>query len=129
MCEDNKINAEIGKTLLEKRGCIVDWAHNGQEGIERFGSSGSGYYGAILMDVRMPIMDGIEAAKKIRSMDRPDARKVVMIAMSANAFEEDIRKSLDAGMNAHLAKPVEPDAMYAALARQLMERAEEGSTK
>ena len=119
VCEDNTINAEIVKRLLEKKGCIVDIAENGKAAVDKFGSSITGYYDAILMDIRMPVMDGIEATEYIRSLNRKDSKTIVIIAMSANAFREDIDKSLAAGMNAHLAKPVSPEAMFEELARDI----------
>ena len=119
VCEDNTINAEIVKRLLEKKGCIVDIAENGKVDVNKFGSSITGYYDAILMDIRMPVMDGIEATEYIRSLNRKDSKTIVIIAMSANAFREDIDKSLAAGMNAHLAKPVSPEAMFEELARDI----------
>jgi CheY-like chemotaxis protein len=82
-----------------------------------------GYYDAILMDIRMPVMDGYEAARKIRKLDRPDAKTVPIIAMTADAFEDDVQKCLDAGMNGHVAKPVEPGLLYSALADNMKETA------
>lgn len=76
-----------------------------------------GYYDCILMDVRMPVMDGLTAAKAIRALPRPDAKTVPIVAMTANVFDEDVERSLAAGMNAHLSKPIEPDRMYEMIAR------------
>jgi CheY-like chemotaxis protein len=95
--------------------CIVDTAENGQVCIEKFTASPTNYYDAILMDIRMPVMNGIEATKAIRALDREDAKLIPIIAMSANAFEEDVKRSLDSGMNAHLSKPVDPRKMYKTL--------------
>lgn len=116
LCEDNYINTIIAQKLLEKVGCIVDCAKNGKISVESFASSAIGTYQAVLMDIRMPEMDGLEATKAIRGLDRIDAKKIPIVAMSANAFDEDVKTSLAAGMNAHLAKPVEPKKMYETLA-------------
>ncbi|NLD19393.1 MAG: response regulator [Clostridiales bacterium] len=112
LCEDHPLNAQIASKLLEKRGMVVDHAKNGQLGLEMFQNSEIGYYDAILMDIRMPVMDGITATVKIRTIDRSDAKSVPIIAMTANAFEEDIKKSLAAGMNEHLSKPIDPKKLY-----------------
>ncbi len=119
LCEDNQLNIVIAKKLLERIGCSVDTAENGRQGLELFTASVPGEYDAILMDIRMPQMDGLEASKAIRVLARPDAKNVPIIAMSANAFEEDIQMSLAAGMNAHLPKPVEPQKLYTTLASLL----------
>ncbi|MCI1721835.1 MAG: ATP-binding protein [Lachnospiraceae bacterium] len=108
LVEDNAMNTEIAKAILEMRGISVTCAENGETGCLRFAESDSGTYDAILMDIRMPVMNGHDAARKIREMNRPDAKTVPIIAMSADAFAEDIEKSLDAGMNEHIAKPVDP---------------------
>jgi len=89
--------------------------------VEMFGQSPVGHYDAILMDVRMPEMDGLEATAAIRALDRPDARTVPIIAMTANAFDEDVQRSLQVGMNAHLSKPVEPDHLYQTLEELIWE--------
>lgn len=115
LCEDNHLNTLIAKRLLEKVGCIVDCVENGKLGLERFAASAQGSYQAVLMDIRMPEMDGIEATKAIRSLDRSDAGTVPIVAMSANAFDEDVKTSLAAGMNDHLAKPVKPTLLYRSL--------------
>ncbi|MFA6948277.1 MAG: ATP-binding protein, partial [Eubacteriales bacterium] len=112
LCEDHPLNARIAVKLLENKGMLVDHAKNGQLGLEMFQNSGIGYYDAILMDIRMPVMDGLTAAKKIRNLDRRDAKSVPIIAMTANAFAEDINESLEAGMNAHLSKPIDPRKLY-----------------
>lgn len=115
LCEDHKLNAEITQRLLEKYGCNVVLASNGKSGVEEFEKSKEGYFDAILMDIRMPIMDGLTATNKIRSLKRTDAKNVPIIAMTANAFDEDINYCFDAGMNKHLAKPINPKLMYEAL--------------
>lgn len=119
LCEDNRLNAVIAEKLLEKAGCKVDTASNGRLGVERFSASVPGYYDAILMDIRMPELDGIEAVKQIRSLSRSDAQTVSIVAMSANAFDEDVAASLAAGMDAHIAKPVDPQKLYETLSALL----------
>ena len=115
VAEDMMVNAEIVMMLLEMREMEGEHAENGKVVVEMFAKSEPGYYDAILMDVRMPEMDGLEAAAAIRALDRPDAKKIPIIAMTANAFDEDVQRSLQAGMNAHLSKPVEPEQMYQTL--------------
>lgn len=112
LAEDVFINAEIMKELLKIKGMITDHAENGKIAVEMFSDSQVGYYDAVLMDVRMPEMDGLEATAEIRSLGRPDAEKVPIIAMTANAFDEDVQISLQFGMNAHLSKPVEAERLY-----------------
>ena len=92
-------------------------AENGQIAAEMFESSEEGQFDAILMDIRMPVMDGLTATETIRAMERPDARTIPIIAMTANAFDEDVQNCLNAGMNAHLSKPVDPDLLYETLGR------------
>ena len=115
LAEDVQINAEIMKMVLKKRGMVVDHEINGRLILEKFAESEIGYYDAVLMDVRMPEMDGLEAAAAIRKLDRADAVNVPIIALTANAFDEDVQRSLQAGMNAHLTKPIDNDALYSAL--------------
>ena len=107
LAEDNDLNWEIAETLLSDEGLELDWAENGQVCVEIFQQSEIGYYDAILMDIRMPVMNGYDAAKTIRSLDRPDATEIPIIAMTADAFAEDIQHCLDVGMNAHIAKPID----------------------
>jgi len=114
-CEDHPLNQEIAKTLLESKGVLVDVAENGEVGVTHFSRSAVFYYDAILMDIRMPVLDGCEATRKIRGFSRPDAKKIPIIAMTADAFAEDVKRFLDAGMNAHIAKPIDPDKMYTVL--------------
>ena len=104
--EDNLLNQEIAQSLLEMEGFLVETAENGQAALDAFGNHEPGYYDAVLMDIRMPVMDGIEATRRIRTMERPDSRTIPIIAMTANAFDQDSRKSLDSGMNGHLSKPI-----------------------
>ena len=115
LAEDVQINAEIIIMLLEARGMKVDLAVNGRLAVEQYTSHPEGYYDAVLMDMRMPEMDGLTAAKLIRASGRADAGDIPIIALTANAFDEDVQRSLQAGLNAHLSKPVEPDALYETL--------------
>jgi len=115
LCEDNPLNQEIAKAILAEKGLIVEIANNGQEGLDRFTSSKIGYYDGILMDVHMPVMDGYEATGKIRLLARVDAKKVPIIAMTADTFAEDIQKARDAGMNGHIAKPIDPQQIIQTL--------------
>ena len=121
LAEDMEINAEIMMDVLEMRDMETDHAENGQIAVDMFKDSAPGAYSAILMDVRMPVMDGLEAASTIRAMDRPDAKTIPIIALTANAFDEDVQRSLQAGMNAHLTKPVEPDHLYQTLEELIYE--------
>ena len=112
LAEDNQINTEVAVMLLESRGFAVDTAENGLRAMEMFSKSQEGYYNVILMDIRMPLMDGLTAATNIRHLSNADAGRIPIIAMTANAFDDDIEKSKAAGMNAHLAKPIEPERMF-----------------
>jgi CheY-like chemotaxis protein len=116
MAEDVEQNAEILQDLLELEGIEAEWAENGEAAVRMFSDKPAGYYDAVLMDVRMPVMDGLTAAETIRKLDRPDAAAVPIIAMTANVFDEDVERSLKAGMNAHLTKPIEPERLYRTLA-------------
>ena len=115
LAEDVEINAEIMTMILEEREIKVELAKNGKIAVEMFESHPEGYYDAILMDMRMPEMDGLTASKIIRAMDRADSKNIPIIALTANAFDEDVQRSMQAGLNAHLSKPVEPDALYETL--------------
>ncbi|MCH4207035.1 MAG: response regulator [Solobacterium sp.] len=117
LAEDNALNCEIAKALLEHKHCAVDTAKNGLEALQMFTASKVGYYQAILMDIRMPIMDGLQSCNSIRHWERPDAKTIPIIAMTANAFDEDIEKSKAAGMDAHLSKPVDTNLLYSVLYR------------
>jgi len=107
IAEDDDLNAEIAQTLIEDYGIITERAENGQAAVDMFEESAVGYYDAILMDIRMPLLDGIEATKRIRGSDKPDSMTVPIIAMTANAFDEDMKKSVECGMNGHLTKPID----------------------
>ena len=115
LVEDNEVNIEITRNILLHKNLQVDVAVNGEEGVTHFLSHEPGYYDVILMDIRMPVMDGLTATRKIRESGREDGKTVPIVAMTANVFEEDVRKSLDAGMDAHLSKPIEITQMYAVL--------------
>ena len=115
LAEDMMINAQIMIEVLDMRGIKADHAEDGEEAVELFSSHPEGYYDAILMDMRMPKMDGLTATTKIRKMDRADAVSIPIIALTANAFDEDVQRSLQAGLNAHLSKPVEPDVLFETL--------------
>ena len=115
LAEDNAINTEVAVLLLKDKGFEVDTVENGLRALEVFSKSETGYYDAILMDIRMPLMDGLTAAADIRHLSNADAKTVPIIAMTANAFDDDIEKSKTAGMNAHLAKPIDPDRLYQTL--------------
>ena len=115
LAEDMPINAEIIKQILALKGMDVVHAENGREALKAFESSEPGTFDTILMDVRMPEMDGLEATVAIRGLDREDAREIPIIALTANAFDEDVQRSLQVGMNAHLSKPVEPNQLYSTL--------------
>ena len=122
LAEDMLINAEIMKQVLTMKGLEVDHAENGKQALELFEKSDMDHYAAVLMDVRMPVMDGLAAAEAIRALDRVDAKDVPIIALTANAFDEDVKRSLQAGMNAHLSKPVDPEMLYKTLERMIGER-------
>lgn len=112
LCEDNLMNQEMERRLLEKMKCEVTVAEDGKAGLEKFSQSQMNYFSIILMDIRMPNMDGLEATTAIRSLSREDAKRIPILAVSANAFEEDVKASLEAGMNEHLSKPVDANIIY-----------------
>ncbi len=120
LVEDNAINRQILSMLLANLALSVDEAENGELAVEKFSASAPGAYSLILMDIMMPVMGGLEAAAAIRRLDRPDAGTVPIVALSANAFEEDARKSLEAGMQMHLAKPVDIDALKDVLSKYIV---------
>jgi CheY-like chemotaxis protein len=119
MAEDHPLNTMVARKLLESRGAVVTVAENGQIAVDIFDESEPGFFDAILMDIRMPVMDGLDATRTIRSMKRLDARTIPIIAMTANALDEDRRKTKDAGMNAHLAKPFEPMQLFQTLVEHI----------
>ncbi|MBQ3799638.1 MAG: response regulator, partial [Treponema sp.] len=122
MCEDNEINAEIASQMLERKGVTVDVAENGKVGLEKFSNSEDGYYDLILMDIRMPVMDGFETAKEIQQLDRSDAKEIPIIALTADAYLQDEEKSTSCGMVAHIAKPVNADCLYETIERCIRAR-------
>ena len=113
--EDNEINAEIAQCLLEECDFQVDRVGDGAQAVERIQTAPPGTYDVILMDIMMPVMDGLEATRRIRSMEREDCHTIPIVAMSANAFDDDLKKSVECGMNGHLSKPVEVDKLYSTL--------------
>ena len=124
LAEDIDMNAEIMMDILEMEGIGAERAENGRVALEMFEKSEPDRYSAILMDIRMPEMDGLEATEAIRALDRDDAKRIPIIALTANAFDEDVKMSLQAGMNAHLSKPVDPDHLFRTLG-ELIYKAEE----
>lgn len=117
LAEDNELNMEIAEFVLESAGANVIKAFNGKEALEIFKESKLGEIDIILMDVMMPVMDGLEATRRIRAMKRPDARTIPIIAMTANAFAEDRQRAFAAGMDMHIAKPLEGSEMVETLER------------
>ena len=116
LAEDKSTNAMVVRGLLAKKSVAVERAENGSEALQMFMENEAGYYDAILMDVRMPVMDGLEATRAIRQLTRLDAQKIPIIAVTANAFEEDVQECMKAGMNDHIFKPIEPQKLFAAIA-------------
>lgn len=110
--EDNELNSEIARCLLEERNFQVDCVYDGAQAVERISTTEPGTYDVILMDIMMPVMDGLEATRTIRAMEREDCHTIPIVAMSANAFDDDLKKSVECGMNGHLSKPVEVDKLY-----------------
>jgi len=107
LVEDNELNAEIAGEILEMTHLTVDHAKDGKEALDKMVRCKDGYYDAVFMDIQMPIMNGYEATRAIRSIDRPYLKKVPIIAMTANAFAEDVEAARDVGMNEHIAKPID----------------------
>ena len=122
LAEDNELNMEIAEFMLQNEGADVIKAWNGQEAVELFRKSEPGEFDVILMDIMMPVMNGYEATKKIRSLDREDAKMIPIIAMTANAFEEDKRAAIAAGMNGHIAKPIQVDKLLLILAEMIRQQ-------
>lgn len=115
LAEDNALNREIALELLRKTGVAIDCAVNGKEALDLFTASDAGYYDLVLMDIQMPLMNGYDAAKAIRASEHPDAKKIPILAMTADAFREDVESAFAAGMNGHLAKPIEVDLLFETL--------------
>ena len=116
LVEDSPLNREIAVFLLREAGAEVDTAEDGEEALRVFSESPVGHYHILLMDVMMPVMDGCEATRRIRLLNRPDARTVPIVAMTANAFVEDVAKCRAAGMDGHLAKPLDTEKMLSTVA-------------
>ncbi|MDD3368495.1 MAG: response regulator [Lachnospiraceae bacterium] len=119
LAEDNEMNMEISEDILTKAKLSVVKVVNGQEAVDAFLQSQPGEIQAILMDIQMPVMDGYEATKKIRESGREDAESIPIIALTANAFAEDVQRALDAGMNGHIAKPISKQALFTLLDKVL----------
>ena len=117
LAEDNELNIEIAVFVLENAGVTVTKAVNGQDALDQFAASAPGTFDAIIMDVMMPVMDGYQATRAIRQLNRPDAGSIPILAMTANAFVEDRRRAYEAGMNEHLTKPLEPEVVLRTLAK------------
>jgi|GEM_PF-805992 len=124
LCEDNRLNQKVAMHVLTKAGIDVTVAADGRQGVDMFSASAPWHFDAVLMDVRMPVMDGLEAAAAIRALDRPDAGTVPIIAMTANTYDEDAEKTRAAGMDDHLCKPVDPPVLYGTLSRLIAARSE-----
>jgi FOG: CheY-like receiver len=122
IAEDQEMNAEILAEILEMEGMSSEWAENGRRAVELFAQSEAGQFDAILMDMRMPVLDGLGAAREIRKLDRPDAGAIPIVALTANAFEEDVKQCLQAGMNAHLSKPIDVELLKQTLGRLIPPR-------
>jgi CheY-like chemotaxis protein len=117
LVEDNELNLEIAQELLEEQGILVTTAENGQVALDLFEQSAPGTFDAVLMDVMMPVMDGMAATRAIRASGKPEAKTIPILAMTANAYDEDIKKTKEAGMNMHLSKPVNAYQLCAILSR------------
>ena len=117
LVEDNDLNAEIAQILLEEQGMTVTRAENGRQAVEIFSKEPADTFHLILMDIMMPVMNGLDAARAVRALDRPDAKTIPIIAMTANAFKEDAQKCMEAGMNAHLAKPINIPELISTITR------------
>lgn len=115
--EDNELNREIAYELLQETKAVVETAVDGQDALDKVSASPEGYYDLIIMDIQMPVMNGLEATKAIRRLDRKDIKDMPIVAMSANAFAEDVQLSLDAGMNEHIPKPIEIDKLYSVMGK------------
>jgi PAS domain S-box-containing protein len=125
LCEDHPVNQMVAKRLLEKVGATVTIANDGKEGLDTFLKSAPGTFSVILMDIRMPVMDGNASARAIRASTHPQAKTIPIIAMTANAFAEDVEKSRDAGMDEHLAKPLVPSVIYEAILKCIRKKQQE----
>ena len=115
LVEDNELNMEIARSLMEMNGMEADTAENGQVAVEKFRSFPPGHFAAILMDIRMPVLNGLDATRQIRALDRDDAKRIPIVAMSANAFDEDKKRAFDAGINDYLVKPIDINQLLSTL--------------
>jgi len=122
LCEDHPLNQEIAKALLQEQHALVTVVDDGEAGVRAFLDSAIGYFDCILMDIHMPVMDGYQATRKIRALKRSDAKSVPIIAMTADAFVDDIQECLDAGMNGHIAKPVDPKSLCSELCEKILNK-------
>jgi len=122
LVDDNELNMEIAQELLQEAGFLVETAENGQVAVDMVRTSAPGHYAAVLMDIQMPVMDGYQASRTIRALADPALAKIPIIALTANAFDEDKREALSNGMNAHIAKPLDPEVLYETLQAVLGER-------
>ena len=120
LVEDNEINQEIARAILEEVGLIIDTADDGTEAVERIETVQADTYDLILMDIQMPVMDGYEATRRIRALNDPAKAGIPIVAMTANAFEEDRQRAFEAGMNAHVAKPIDVPELMETLQRFLV---------
>ena len=115
LVEDNELNQEIAVTILEEYGFVIETADDGVEAVEKVSNAQPGYYALVLMDIQMPVMNGYDAARAIRALKNPHLSKIPIVAMTANAFEEDKQKALASGMNDHVAKPIDVDRLLTVL--------------
>ena len=122
MVEDNELNAEIAEFMLTENGAKVETVNNGLEAVQHFEASEPGTYDVILMDVMMPVLDGLEATRRIRASGRADAETVPIFAMTANAFSDDVTDCLAAGMNEHITKPINGDALISKIECYMAEK-------
>lgn len=119
LAEDNELNVEIAQEILKNYGLEIAVAYNGQEAVQIYQEKEAGYFDMIFMDIQMPVMDGYTAAGKIRNSDKADSSQIPIAAMTANAFSEDVQKAMHAGMNDHVAKPIEIDKLEKVLTKWL----------
>lgn len=128
LVEDHPLNTEITVAILQKAQMIVSTAEDGEKGLEAFIASPVDYFDAVLMDIRMPIMNGYEATRALRALDRADAAAIPIIAMTADVYLDDVDSAHQAGMDAHIPKPVEPDVLLATLVAQIKRRSKSSTS-
>ena len=129
LVEDNELNQEIAKTILEEAGFLIDTADDGTIAVEKLEAAPADAYDLILMDIQMPVMDGYQATQAIRAMADPVKASIPIVAMTANAFEEDRQKAAEAGMDGHVAKPIDVEKLMDVLEEILGEKEEGGSVR